>query len=163
MKNMLKLILAACLILPSVANAVTDRYTRNFVIPVDERGNPDVEFRHAKLDVYRNEDTTVPALKVTGAGKLLGLCISGGAINNYVLALDSASVSGISDASAIDGVTGKLIGPAVLSAGHNASTSINVGANIGCWYPKVPAPFTNGLVLVNSAVNVMVQAWVSRD
>jgi len=101
---------------------------------------------------YRIETSTpsgTPIQLVTGAGLLLSVEASSGTSLGYCLGFDSASVSGITNAT-----QGKAITPQVLTS--LTPNTAGQGSTIGSWAPAsgAPAYFANGLVGISNGANL---------
>ena len=108
--------------------------------------------KHENLSFYGMKPKRIVASAtatqlVVGEGFLDGICSFGGAEGAYSLALDSGEgASGLSVNS-----HSLAIGIPVFTSTVLGTTSGALGNGYGCWWPKNPVKFVNGLVGVNSA------------
>jgi len=164
---MRKLFLVAALLNLSANSysAQGTRYNGKFEIPRAINGATDVDLQNTPISLGRLNDTTTAAVIYAGAGRLLGMCVSGGLVGKYALAFDSGVATSIDAAEEADDATAMelLLSPVVMSAGTAAGSTFLLGANVGCWFPKFPVPFTKGLVGVNSLTDIVTQFYYLKD
>lgn len=146
MKNHVKKYLGAALGLLVLGASIGQAETQN-IMPSQSGG-----LRHENLEFFGIKPKRIVASAtatqlVIGEGFLDGICVFGGVAGAYSLALDSGEgASGLS----VHSHSLALAGP-TFTATVAESGSISLGDGVGCWWPRKPIKYVNGLVGVNSA------------
>lgn len=145
------LVAAVALVGPSFAESPA-------FIPKDPSGARFADPSFLGLSVGRVSGSTTPVLGYAGQGLLFGICSSSGTADEFAVAFDSASISGLSWSE-----TAKLISPHVSSPGLAGGT--DQSNTRPCWSPPggYPVRFQNGLVVAASKNDIQVVFYYLKD
>lgn len=159
MKTLFSILILAGMAMPS--HAAVNRYSGQIYVPVSKNAVADINLQNSRFDVARIGDTTGTVLVHSGSGRLLSLCMVGPVATAFALAYDTTGTTAVTTTN-FASYPSILMGPPVFASSTSAAVAA-YGKLVGCYEPKYPLPYSNGLVVASSALGQVAVVVYQKD